>query len=317
MFLSRLPIWPTSRTPLTPIAAQHRRTRVDEDTRGWESAFGGELQWIANLGVLRIHEVADAGAAARLRASGFQPPEFSGWEIEWLRDEKSLPSWSRALVDAYFPAETRSSGNRARVDRTGDDSPAFSVALKSTIVTELERTQVDRSAAKPLARRLLSLDLPGYRSMLPAFAIVYLALLAPAFMHAPLVVPLLPVWLALVVLPFLRTARQRRWSNAWARLQEACTTLPSWPPGQRGVGANQVLYLDACAEAIGFADVVSYADSPKIARCYAEQSEAMSGQGLLASTAPDWLATRLDAVDGSIDGPTLERLINDFLFTVR
>lgn len=74
LLFTRLPLGARTRRLLTPLAAQHRLTRLDEDSNDWEQAFAGELLWLATRGVLRIQEVDDAGphAGSRMLATALR-----------------------------------------------------------------------------------------------------------------------------------------------------------------------------------------------------------------------------------------------------
>lgn len=307
----KLPIRPSSRLRLTPLAAQHRLKRLDDDSRGWGTAFAGELLWLAHRGVLRIHEVDDAGAAARITDAGYRPPRATGWEIEWLRDEPLLPAWSQAVVDAYFPSGTRRPADRARVDRTGSDDPARRAALKSNIIAELDRRRVDTSARGTWVSRLLG---SPYSRAFAGLLVVPIGLL--------LLVPLLPAWAApiyiaalaaVIALTFVRSPLQRRWSKLWDRYREESQHLHKLPLGERGAGPTRVVYLDAFAENLGFADVVAYGLSEDVVRGYAQQADIMVREGLLESIRPAWLAP--SARGGTSN--QLSDLVDGFLFTVR
>lgn len=311
LVLAKLPIWPSSRLLLTPLAAQHRLTRLDEDTPGWERSFAGELLWLASRGILRIHEVDDAGAAARLRESGYEAPRSSGWEIEWLDDDTTLPRWSGAVVDAYFPGGRRSRGNRMRVDRTGADTPARRAALKASAVAALDRAGADTSDRESWLTRLLT---SPYSRAFAGLLLVPIGLL--------LLIPWLPAWavpiyvLALAAagaLMFIRPPLQRRWTKLWERYRTESNHLHSVPLDERGTAATRVTYLDAFAENLGFADIVAPGLSEDVARGYAQQADIMVREGMLESIQPDWLAARSDRLGQE----QLVDLIDDFLFTVR
>ncbi|PPF33606.1 hypothetical protein [Pseudoclavibacter sp. AY1H1] len=307
----KLPISPSSRLPLTPLAAQHRLKRLDDDSRGWETAFAGELLWLAHRGVLRIHEVDDAGAVARITDAGYRPPGATGWEVEFLCDDPLLPTWSQALVDTYFPSGTRRPADRARVDRTGSDDPARRAALKTSVIAELDRHRVDTSARGTWVSRLLG---SPYSRAFAGLLVVPIGLL--------LLAPLLPAWavpvylaaLAVVVaLTFVRSPLQRRWSKLWDRYREESQYLHELPLGERGAGPTRVVYLETFAENLGFADVVLYGLSEDVARGYAQQADIMVREGLLESIQPAWLVPQRQRVTPS----ELTDLVDGFLFTVR
>nr|WP_146081259.1 hypothetical protein [Pseudoclavibacter sp. RFBI5] len=307
----KLPISPGSRLPLTPLAAQHRLKRLDDDSRGWETAFAGELLWLAHRGMLRIHEVDDAGGAARITDAGYRPPVATGWEVEFLGDDPLLPAWSQTLVDTYFPSGTRRPADRARVDRTGRDDPARRPALKTSVIADLDRHRVDTSARGTWVSRLLG---SPYSRAFAGLLVVPIGLL--------LLAPLLPAWavpvylaaLAVVVaLTFVRSPLQRRWSKLWDRYREESQYLHELPLGERGAGPTRVVYLETFAENLGFADVVLYGLSEDVARGYAQQADIMVREGLLESIQPAWLVPQRQRVTPS----QLTDLVDGFLFTVR
>lgn len=311
LLLTRLPIWSSSRLLLTPLAAQHRLTRIDEDSRGWETAFAGEVTWLAHRGVLRIHEVEDAGAAARITAAGYRAPRSSGWEVERLSDDPSLPAWSSAVIDAYFPGGRRSRGNRARVDRTGADDAARRSSLKSTVVAELDRARVDRTDRDGWVTRLLA---SPYSRASAGLLLVPLALVLLAPWLPSWAVPLYLVGLAsLVALTLIRPPLQRRWTKLWERYRTESQHLHEVPLAERGIGATRVTYLDAFAENLGFADIVAPGLSEDVAGGYAEQAEVMVQERLLDDIRPDWLTPKRD----QLTPQQLVELVDGFLSTVR
>lgn len=311
LFLTKLPIWSRSRLLLTPLAAQHRLTRLDEDLRGWETAFAGEVTWLAHRGVLRIHEVEDSGAAARITAAGYRAPRSSGWEVEWLGDDPSLPAWSSAVIDAYFPGGRRSRGNRARVDRTGADDPARRSALKTTVVAELDHARVDRTDRDSWVTRLLA---SPYSRASAGLLVVPLALVLLAPWLPSWAVPLYLVGLAsLVALTLIRPPLQRRWTKLWERYRTETRYLHELPLAERGIGATRVTYLDAFAENLGFADIVMFGSSEDVARGYAQQADIMVREGLLDDIRPDWLTPLRE----QLTPEQLVDLIDGYLFTVR
>ncbi|PPG37935.1 hypothetical protein [Pseudoclavibacter sp. RFBA6] len=311
LLLTRLPVWPSSRLLLTPLAAQHRLTRLDDDSRGWETAFAGELLWLAHRGALRIHETEDAGAAQRITDAGYRAPRSTGWEIEWLGADPLLPAWSSAVIDAYFPGGRRARGNRARVDRTGGDDSTRRAAMKSAVVAELDRTGADRTDRDGWVSRLLA---SPYSRAFAGLLIVPIGLL--------LLTPWLPGWAvpiflialaAVVALTFIRPPLQRRWTKLWERYRTESQHLHELPLDERGTGATRIVYLDAFAENLGFADIVGYGSSEDMARGYAQQADAMVREGLLDDIRPEWLLPARER-------PTqkqLTDLIDGFLFTVR
>ncbi|GAB3297291.1 hypothetical protein [Pseudoclavibacter terrae] len=311
LLLTRLPVWPSSRLLLTPLAAQHRLTRLDDDSRGWETALAGELVWLAHRGALRIHETEDAGAAQRITDAGYRAPRSTGWEIEWLGADPLLPAWSSAVIDACFPGGRRARGNRARVDRTGADDSARRAAMKSAVVAELDRARVDRTDRDGWVSRLLA---SPYSRAFAGLLIVPIGLL--------LLTPWLPAWAvpiflvalaAVVVLTFIRPPLQRRWTKLWERYRTESQHLHELPLDERGTGATRIVYLDAFAENLGFADLVAYGSSEDMARGYAQQADAMVREGLLHDIRPEWLLPARER-------PTqkhLTDLIDGFLFTVR
>lgn len=311
LLLRSLPIWPSSRLLLTPLAAQHRLTRLDTDTRGWETAFAGELVWLASRGVLRIHEVDDAGAAARIEAAGWRAPRATGWEIEWLDEDPALPRWSAAVLDAYFPGGRRNRGNRTRVDGTGADTEQKRVALKSVVVTELDRARVDRTDRGSWLSQLLA---SPYSRAFAGVLFVPIALL--------LLIPWLPAWavpiyvvaaLTVVVLTFIRPPLQRRWTKLWERYRTETQHLHELPVAERGIGATRITYLDAFAENLGFADIVGFGSAEDVASGYAQQAEIMAQEGLLDDIRPDWLTPLRE----NLTPKQLVELIDGFLYTVR
>ncbi|WP_424466953.1 hypothetical protein [Pseudoclavibacter helvolus] len=311
LLLTKLPIWPNSRLLLTPLAAQHRLTRLDEDADGWETAFAGELAWLASRGALRLHEVDDKGAATRIEAAGYRPPRSTGWEIEWLGADTTLPAWSNAVIEAYFPGGRRSRGNRSRVDRTGADTPQKRASMKAAIVAELDRARVDRTDRSTWLTGFIT---GAYGRSSAIILVIPLGL--------TLLIPPLPLWakaaylaaiITLCVLAFIRPPLQRRWTKLWQRYRTESQELHELPLDERGTGATRVVYLDAFAENLGFADIVALGASEDMARGYAQQANAMVQEGLLDSITPDWLAPQRQQVTEK----QFVELIDGFLFTVR
>lgn len=311
LLFTRLPLGARTRRLLTPLAAQHRLTRLDEDSNDWEQAFAGELLWLATRGVLRIQEVDDAGAARRLTDAGYSAPRFSGWEVEWRGNDQLLPAWSQALINALFPGGRKNRGARIRVDRTGLDDPARRAAMKSDIVRELDRARVDQTDKLGWVSELLA---SIYSKSFGGVVIGYLALLFPVgFLPIAAKIAYVAAWLTLAVLTFIRPPLQRRWTKLWERYRIESRELHEVPLAERGDGATRVVYLDAFAENLGFADIVATGQLEDMAGGYAEQAEAMVREGLLETITPDWLVAKRE----QLTPKQLVELVGDFHFTVR
>lgn len=123
----------------------------------------------------------------------------------------------------------------------------------------------------------------------------------------------LAAWLTIGILTFIRPPLQRRWTKLWERYRTESQHLHELPLEERGSGVTRMTYLDAFAENLGFADIVTSGLSEDVAGGYAQQADVMVREGLLDSINPDWLTSKRDALTQK----QFVGLIDGFLFTVR